>query len=71
MSAMAAMIDQNVYGVTYASLGAHGLHFESELTIQRPDGGLTRLAMPTPISERQAISEVVCHALSEQALSIY
>lgn len=65
MSALTALSDQNVYGVTYASLGPHGLLFESELAIQRPDGGLTRLAMPTPISERQAISEAVCSALTE------
>ena len=53
---------KNVYGVTYATLDEHGLHFETELAFQIQGGGLVTLKMPTQLSERQAISQLVCGA---------
>ncbi len=51
---------KNVYGITYATFDGSGLHFESELAIQLQDGALVTLKMPTQLSERQAISQLVC-----------
>lgn len=51
---------KNVYGITYATFDDNGLHFESELAIQLHDGPLVTLKMPTQLSERQAISQLVC-----------
>lgn len=52
--------NQNIYGVTYATVDSSGIHFESELAIQLSDGSLTILRMPTQLSERQAIQQLVC-----------
>ncbi|MDH1261399.1 MULTISPECIES: type III secretion system co-regulatory protein PtrC [unclassified Pseudomonas] len=60
MNAIKSIADQNVYGVTYASIDDSGIHFESELAIHLTDGTLTTLKMPTQLSERQAIQQLVC-----------
>lgn len=60
MHAIASTVDQNVYGVTYASIDESGIHFESELAIHLADGTLATLKMPTQLSERQAIQQLVC-----------
>ncbi|MGE8500525.1 MAG: type III secretion system co-regulatory protein PtrC [Pseudomonas sp.] len=60
MNAIRSIADQNVYGVTYASIDDSGIHFESELAIHLTDGTLTTLKMPTQLSERQAIQKLVC-----------
>ena len=60
MNAIRFIADQNVYGVTYASIDDSGIHFESELAIHLTDGTLTTLKMPTQLSERQAIQKLVC-----------
>jgi K+ transporter len=59
MSIAHALSHQNVYGVTYATVDRNGIHFESELAIQSVDGKLTTLKMPTGLSERQAISQLL------------
>ncbi|MFZ3153765.1 type III secretion system co-regulatory protein PtrC [Pseudomonas sp.] len=60
MSIAQSLSNQNVYGVTYATVDSSGIHFESELAIQLGDGSLTTLRMPTQLSERQAIEQLVC-----------
>ncbi|SFI63154.1 hypothetical protein SAMN05216206_2595 [Pseudomonas guineae] len=55
-----SLSNQNVYGVTYATVDSSGIHFESELTIQLSNGSLTTLRMPTELNERQAIQQLVC-----------
>ncbi|ARU88160.1 type III secretion system co-regulatory protein PtrC [Pseudomonas sp. M30-35] len=50
---------QNVYAVTYATLDERGIHYESELAIQLADGKLTTLRMPTQLTERKAIEQVM------------
>lgn len=60
MNSRPSLSNQNVYGVTYATLDSSGIHFESELAIQLSDGTLTTLRMPTHLSERQAIQQLVC-----------
>lgn len=60
MNSRSLLSNQNVYGVTYATLDSSGIHFESELAIQLSDGTLTTLRMPTHMSERQAIQQLVC-----------
>ncbi|MCY1538227.1 hypothetical protein D9M68_737560 [compost metagenome] len=55
-----SVADQNVYGVTYATVDKSGIHFESELAIHMTDGTLTTLKMPTQLSERQAIQQLIC-----------
>lgn len=59
MSIVQTLSNQNVYGVTYATVDSSGIHFESELAIQSVDGKLTTLKMPTGLSERQAISRLL------------
>lgn len=59
MSIAQSLSNQNVYGVTYATVDGSGIHFESELAIQSVDGKLTTLKMPTDLSERQAISQLL------------
>jgi hypothetical protein len=59
MSIAQSLSNQNVYGVTYATVDSSGIHFESELAIQSVDGKLTTLKMPTRLSERQAISQLL------------
>lgn len=51
---------QNVYAVTHATLDERGIHYQSELAIQLADGKLTTLRMPTRLSERKAIEQVIC-----------
>ena len=65
MSRFQPLSNQNVYGVTYATLDSRGIHFESELAIQLADGSLTTLRMPTHLSERQAIQQLVCQHRAE------
>ncbi|WNF45186.1 type III secretion system co-regulatory protein PtrC [Pseudomonas sp. SG20056] len=60
MSIAQSLSNQNVYGVTYATVDSSGIHFESELAIQLSDGTLTTLHMPTHLSERQAIQQLLC-----------
>lgn len=60
MSASQSVADQNVYGITYATIDEHGIRFESELAIHLTDGRLTTLKMPTRLSERQAIQRLLC-----------
>lgn len=60
MSSVRSVSEQNVYGITYASVDQRGIHFESELVIHLSDGTLTTLKMPTQLSERQAIQRLVC-----------
>lgn len=60
MSTAQSLSNQNVYGVTYATVDGSGIHFESELAMQLSDGTLTPLRMPTHLSERQAIQQLVC-----------
>lgn len=60
MSTRPSIADQNVYGITYASIDEHGFRFESELAIHLTDGRLTTLKMPTQLSERQAIQRLLC-----------
>lgn len=60
MSIAQTLSNQNVYGVTYATVDSSGIHFESELAIALGDGSLTTLRMPTQLSERQAIQQLVC-----------
>lgn len=60
MSAAPSASDQNVYGITYATVDARGVRFESELAIQLSDGRLTTLKMPTQLSERQALQQLLC-----------
>lgn len=60
MSIAQSPSNQNVYGVTYATVDSSGIHFESELAIQLNDGSLTTLRMPTQLSERQAIQQWFC-----------
>ncbi|MFP6850826.1 MAG: type III secretion system co-regulatory protein PtrC [Pseudomonas sp.] len=60
MSIVQSLTQQNVYGVTYATVDSNGIHFESELAIALSDGSLTTLRMPTQLSERQAIAQLVC-----------
>lgn len=62
MSIIQSIANQNVYGVTYATVDDRGIHFESELAIHLPDGTLTRLKMPTQLSERQAIEQFTMDA---------
>ncbi len=38
MSIAQSLSNQNVYGVTYATVDGSGIHFESELAIQLSDG---------------------------------
>lgn len=51
---------KNVYGITYATLADDGLHFESEVAIQLQEGPLVTLRMPTSLTERMAINQMVC-----------
>lgn len=60
MNSRPSLSNQNVYGVTYATVDSSGIHFESELAIQLSDGTVTTLRMPTHLSERQAIQQLVC-----------
>ena len=60
MSIAQSPSSQNVYGVTYATVDGSGIHFEPELAIQLSDGTLATLRMPTHLSERQAIQQLVC-----------
>ena len=60
MNSRPSLSNQNVYGVTYATVDGSGIHFESELAVQLSDGTLTTLRMPTRLSERQAIQQLVC-----------
>jgi hypothetical protein len=60
MSTAQSLSNQNVYGATYATVDGSGIHCESELAIQLSDGTLTTLRMPTHLSERQAIQQLVC-----------
>lgn len=60
MSPAPSVSDQNVYGITYATLDEGGIRFESELAIQLTDGRLTTLKMPTQASEREAIQQLLC-----------
>jgi hypothetical protein len=60
MSAAPSTSDQNVYGITYATIDERGIRFESELAIHLTDGRLTTLKMPTQLSERQAIQQLLC-----------
>ncbi len=62
MGSMFSETGKNVYGVTYATLDESGLHFESELAIQLLDGAMVTLKMPTHLSERQAISQMMADA---------
>ena len=62
MGSMYSETGKNAYGVTYATLDDHGLHFESEVAIQLWGGPLVTLKMPTHLSERQAISQLICGA---------
>jgi hypothetical protein len=62
MGSLFSATSQNAYGVTYATLDDSGLHFESEVAIQLLDGHVVTLKMPTQISERQAISQLICGA---------
>ncbi|PTQ74076.1 type III secretion system co-regulatory protein PtrC [Pseudomonas sp. GV071] len=62
MGSMYSETGKNAYGVTYATLDESGLHFETELAIQLLDGHLVTLKMPTHLSERQAISQLICGA---------
>ncbi|MFI8481046.1 type III secretion system co-regulatory protein PtrC [Pseudomonas sp. NPDC078700] len=55
-----SITQQNVYAVTYATLDDRGIHYESELAIQLADGKLATLRMPTQLSERRAIEQVMC-----------
>ena len=59
MGSMFSETGKNAYGVTYATLDESGLHFETELAIQLMDGHLVTLKMPTQLSEREAISQLV------------
>ncbi|NQD93758.1 hypothetical protein HP532_13995 [Pseudomonas sp. CrR25] len=59
MRAPQSIADQNVYGITYATIDDSGIHFESELAIHLTDGTLTTLRMPTQLSERQAIQQLI------------
>ncbi len=59
MGSMFSETGKNAYGVTYATLDKSGLHFETELAIQLMDGHLVTLKMPTQLSEREAISQLV------------
>jgi hypothetical protein len=60
MSSVQLDSEQNVYGITYANVDQSGIHFESELVIHLSDGTLTTLKIPTQLSERQAIQQLVC-----------
>ena len=60
MSSTQLLSEQNVYAITYASVEQSGIRFESELVIHLSDGTLTTLKMPTRLSERQAIQQLVC-----------
>ncbi len=60
MSIAQTLSNQNVYGVTYATVDSSGIHFESELAIALGDGSLTTLRMPTQLSERQVIQQLAC-----------
>ncbi|WP_425915220.1 type III secretion system co-regulatory protein PtrC [Pseudomonas sp. GWSMS-1] len=60
MNSRPSLSNQSVYGVTYATVDGSGIHFESELAIQLSDGTVTTLRMPTHLSERQAIQQLVC-----------
>lgn len=60
MSFTQSIADQNVYGITYATIDEYGIHFESELAIHLTDGRLTTLKMPTQLNERQAIQQLLC-----------
>ncbi len=60
MHASHPITEQNAYGITYATLDGNALRFESELVIHLTDGTLTTLKMPTQLSERQAIQQLVC-----------
>lgn len=60
MNSRPSLSNQNVYGVTYATVDGSGIHFESELAVQLSDGTFTTLRMPTHLSERQAIQQLVC-----------
>lgn len=51
---------QSVYGVTYASFSEGGLQFESELAIHSQEGPLVTLRIPTSLTERMAINQLVC-----------
>ncbi|MGY4531926.1 hypothetical protein ACVW0Y_001042 [Pseudomonas sp. TE3786] len=62
MGSMYSTTSENAYGVTYATLDESGLHFETELAIQLLDGHLVTLKMPTQITERQALSQLICGA---------
>ena len=60
MNSRPSLSNQNVYGVTYATVDSSDIHFESELAVQLSDGTVTTLRMPTHLSERQAIQQLVC-----------
>lgn len=60
MSTAPSASDQNVYGITYATIDERGIRFESELAIHLGDGRLTTLKMPTQLSERQALQQLLC-----------
>jgi hypothetical protein len=60
MSITEAFSNPATYGITYASLGESGLHFESEAAVHLEDGSLLTLRMPTRQSEKLAIHSVVC-----------
>jgi hypothetical protein len=62
MGSMHSSTSENAYGVTYATLDESGLHFESEVAIQLWGGPLVTLKMPTHLSERQALSQLICGA---------
>ncbi|TWC28602.1 hypothetical protein FBY03_13527 [Pseudomonas sp. SJZ079] len=60
MNASQPIAEQNAYGITYVTLDGNGLRFESERVIHLTDGTLTTLKMPTQLSERLAIQQLVC-----------
>lgn len=60
MSPSHSFADRNGYGITYASFDENGIRFEFELAIQLSDGSLTTLKLPTRLSERRAIQQLLC-----------
>lgn len=66
MGSMFSETGKNAYGVTYATLDENGLHFETELAIQLMDGHVVTLKMPTQLSEREAISQLVYETIRQR-----
>lgn len=66
MGSMFSETGKNAYGVTYATLDESGLHFETELAIQLMDGHVVTLKMPTQLSEREAISQLVYETIRQR-----